>query len=181
VFVLIIMNDEEIMALKRPIIDTCIKSTKRYGWSDATGFLRGLLFLESEPMSFDMLAEKSGYSKTTVRLSMNFLERLGLVTRVVDPLRKHHHSKQHRYALETDPEAMKRVILSFSRNDVHSMLEALNQVEKNLDAHDADDEKIMELLNKTKYFYEEMQKVLDLMNQYTLKELINILEKHNDI
>ena len=68
------VNDEEMLALKRPIIDACIKSAQKNGWSDAMGLLRGTLFLESEPMSLDTLAEKTGYSKTTVRSNMNFLK-----------------------------------------------------------------------------------------------------------
>ena len=54
------MNDEEMLALKKPIIDACIKSAQKNGWSDAMGILRGTLFLESEPMSLDALAEKTG-------------------------------------------------------------------------------------------------------------------------
>ena len=73
-----IMNDEEMLVLKKPIIDACIKSAQKNGWSDAMGILRGTLFLESEPMSLDMLAEKTGYSKTTVRSNMNYLENLGM-------------------------------------------------------------------------------------------------------
>ncbi len=91
------MNDEELLALKRPIIDACIKSAKKNGWSDAMGILRGTLFLESEPMSLDMLAEKTGYSKTTVRSNMNYLENLGMAIRVVGQVGKEHRYKLHRY------------------------------------------------------------------------------------
>jgi len=36
-----------IMTLKKPIIDACIKSAKRNGWSDAMGILRSTLFIEA--------------------------------------------------------------------------------------------------------------------------------------
>jgi DNA-binding transcriptional regulator GbsR (MarR family) len=172
------VNDEESLALKRPIIDACIKSAKKNGWSDAMGILRGTLFLESEPMSLDTLAEKTGYSKTTVRSNMSYLENLGLAVRVVGPVGKQHRYKQHRYALETDTEAMRPVILSAAKDEVHSVLHALNQIEKNLEDHDAQDEKISEVMSKTRQFYEEMDKILELMNRYTLKELVEVLERN---
>ncbi len=170
------MNDEELLALKKPIIDACIKSAKKNGWSDAMGMLRGILFLENEPLSLDMLAEKTGYSKTTVRSNMNYLENLGMAVRVVGLVGKQHHDKQHRYALETDAEAMKSVFFSAAKEEIHSTLQALNQVERNLEAHSAEAEKMSAIMGKTRQFYEEMDKFMELMSQYTLKEFIEILE-----
>jgi len=170
------VNDEEMLALKRPIIDACIKSAQKNGWSDAMGLLRGTLFLESESMSLDTLAEKTGYSKTTVRSNMNFLENLGMAHRAVDLVGKQRHDKQHRYALETDVEAMRPVVLSAVRDEIHSILRALNQVEKNLAAHSSEAEKTSAIMRKTRQFYEEMDRVMELMNHYTLKELIEVLE-----
>ncbi len=142
------------------------------------GILRGTLFLESEPMSLDILAEKTGYSKTTVRSNMNYLENLGMAVRVVGPVGKRHRYKQHRYALETDTEALRPVILSAAKDEVHAVLQALNQVEKNLEDHKIESEHIIAVTSKTKQFYEEMDKILELMNQYTLKELVEVLTRN---
>jgi DNA-binding transcriptional regulator GbsR (MarR family) len=172
-----IVNEEEMLMIKKPIIDACIKSAKKNGWSDAMGILRGTLFLESEPMSLDMLAEKTGYSKTTVRSNMNYLENLGMAVRVVGPVGMRHRYKQHRYALETDAEAMRPVVLSAAREEIHSVLEALNQIEKNLEDHSTEAEKMSAIMAKTRQFYEDMDKILEHMNQFTLKELIEILER----
>jgi DNA-binding transcriptional regulator GbsR (MarR family) len=173
-----IVNDEEMLALKKPIIDACIKSAQKNGWSDAMGILRGTLFLESEPMSLDALAEKTGYSKTTVRSNMSYLENLGLARRVVGPVGKQHRYKQHRYALETDTEARRPAVLSAAKEEVHSVLQALNQIEKNIESHNVEAEKMSAMMAKTKQFYEEMDRILQLMDQYTLKELIEILERN---
>lgn len=140
------------------------------------GILRGTLFLESEPMSLDALADKTGYSKTTVRSNMSYLENLDMVRRVVGPVDKQHRYKQHRYALETDAEAMRPVVLSAAREEVHSVLQALNQIEKNLEGHNVEAEKMSAIMAKTRQFYEEMDKILQLMDQYTLKEIIELLE-----
>jgi DNA-binding transcriptional regulator GbsR (MarR family) len=174
------VNDEETQALKKPIIDACVKSARKNGWGDAMGILRGTLFLESEPMSLDTLAEKTGYSKTTVRSNMGYLENLGMARRVVGPVGKPHRYKQHRYALVKDTEAMRPVVLSAAKAEVHSFLQALNQIEKNLEGHREEAEEMDAIVLKTRQFYEEMDRILRLMDQYTLKELIEILEKNKN-
>jgi len=173
-----IVNDEEMQELKKPIIDACIKSAQKNGWSDAMGILRGALFLESEPKSLDDLAEATGYSKTTVRTNMSYLENLGMVRRIVGPAGKQHRYKQHRYALETDTEAMRPVILSLARLEIRTILQALNQIEKTLDSDDQLATKMMPSLLKHIQFYKEMDRILDLMDHYTLNELIELLENN---
>lgn len=172
------MNEEEKQSLKKPIIDACIKSARKNGRSDAMGIVRGALFLENEPLSLDNLAEKTGYSKTTVRSSMSYLENVGLARRVVGPMGKNHRHKQHRYTLETDTEAMRQVILARAKTEVHSVLQALIQVEKNLEGHRDAAEEMRAIMLKTRQFYEETDRILHLMDRYTHKELIEILEKN---
>ncbi len=140
------------------------------------GMLRGILFLENEPLSLDMLAEKTGYSKTTVRTNMHYLENIGMAVRIVGPSGKQHRYRQYRYALVTDTEALKLVLVSALNDEVHSTLQALNQVERNLEAHSAEAEKMSAIMGKTRQFYEEMDKFMELMSQYTLKEFIEIQE-----
>jgi len=173
-----IVKYEEILAIKMPLVEACIKSAKRNGWGDAMGLIRGILFLESEPMSLDELAEKTGYSKTTLRSNLNSLENFGLVTRVVSPLGKQHRYKQHRYALQTDSEAMRLAVQSTAREEIRLILQALNQVEKNLEARGVVAENMGLMMSKTRHFYEEMDRVMELMNQFTLNEIIEILEKN---
>lgn len=170
------MNDKDIMELKKPIIDACINSAKKRGWSDAMGLLRGVLFLESEPMSLDMLAEKTGYSKTTVRLNMNYLENMGFAVRVVGQLGKQGRYKQHRYALVKDVEVMKQEILSAAIEETGSILQAINQVEKNLKDISIEDAKIASEIAKSRQFYEDMNKILGFLSGYSLKELVEAIE-----
>jgi len=172
------VNDEELSELKKPIIDACIRYAKKNGWSDAMGLLRGTLFLESGPLSLDELAKKTGYSKTTVRSNMIVLENLGMARRVVDPASKQHRYKQHRYALETDAEAIWPLILSAERDETRSILQALNLAEKKLDANSQDREKILSIIASQRHFYEEMNRMFEIMGKYTLKEVIEILEKN---
>lgn len=172
------MNDEEKQAIKKPIIDACVRSAQKNGWSDAMGVLRGTLFLESEPVSLDTLAERTGYSKTTVRTNMSYLENLGMARRVVAPVGKSRRCKQHRYSLETDMEAMRPVVLSAAKLEIQSVLRALNQVEMNLQGQKEAAIEMSHIMVKTRQFYEKMDRIMHLMDRYTLKELIEILERN---
>jgi len=173
------------MELKKPIIDACIKSAQKNGWSDAMGLLRGALFLESEPLSLDALAERTGYSKTTIRTNMSYLENLGLVRRAVGPTGGQHHSKQHRYLLVSDAESMRQVILSAAKEEANLILQALLQVERTLDKEnlkedlkeDLKEEALAANLGKEIQFYEEMSRILNLMSRFSSKELIEIMER----
>ena len=73
---------------------------------------------------------------------------------------------------------MRPVVLSAAKEEVHSVLQALNQIEKNLEGHNLEAEKMSAIMAKTRQFYEEMDRILQLMDQYTLKELIEILERN---
>jgi DNA-binding transcriptional regulator GbsR (MarR family) len=172
----IIVKDEDLLELKKPIIAACIKSARKNGWSDAMGVLWGTLFLESEPLSLDMLADKTGYSKTTVRSNMNYLESFGIARRVVGPLGKQHRNKQHRYELVKDIEALRPAILSNKKEEARLILEALLQIRKSLDGRETKDSQLEASLAKAMAVYEETGRILDLIAGFSSQELIEILE-----
>lgn len=142
------------------------------------GILWGTLFLETEPMSIETLAEKTGYSKTTVRANMNYLENIGLIRRVVDPLGKQHRDKQHRFALVTDIGAVRSAILSTAREEVNLILQALLQVEKNIEGQNLREAELEDSLAREIQIYENISRALDLMEELecTSEKLIEILE-----
>lgn len=171
-----IVNDEDLLDLKKPIIEACIKSALRNGWGDAMGVLWGSLFLESQPLSLDALAEKTGYSKTTVRSNMSHLENQGIAHRVVGPLGKQHRSKQHRYELVRDIEALRPAILSNKKEEARLILQALLQAKKRLDEMQARDQELESSLARAIEVYEEAGRMLDLIARFSYKELKEILE-----
>ena len=171
-----IVNDEDLLDLKKPIIEACIKSALRNGWGDAMGVLWGSLFLESQPLSLDALAEKTGYSKTTVRSNMSHLENQGIAHRVVGPLGKQHRTKQHRYELVRDIEALRPAILSNKKEEAQLILQALLRAKKRLDEMQAKDRELEASLARAIEVYEDAGRILDLIARFSYKELIEILE-----
>ncbi len=157
--------------LKRYIIDACVKSANSMGYGDAVGVLRGTIFLAEEPMSMDRLVEETGYSKSTVSSNMGLLENLGLVRRLVIPGDKRYH-----YVPVTDPDSLKKVMLSNVRNEIQLIMVALDMTEKDLKAEELASETILEKIASIRHFYRQTNKLLDLVSRYTTDELIDLLE-----
>ena len=166
------MNRDERTALRRHIVDACIKAASNTGLSDAVGVLRGTLFLADEPMSMDELVSETGYSKSTVSSNMSLLENLGLARRVVIPGDKRYH-----YSPVTDPDSLKKAMLINVRNEILLLMAALDRTEKDIDSDDSSSRAILERIDSIRQYYIQTDRLLDLISKYTTEELIELLEK----
>jgi len=157
-------------AATRRIIDACVQFAKSKGYSDACGVLRGTLFLADEPLSLDDLAERTGYSKSTVCLNMNLLENLGIAKRVVAP-----GDKRSRYVIVTDPNSMKASLLTNIKREVQLLLNALDLTENELKTKGVETEDIQARVVTIKQFYKQIDQILDLIDRFTIEELVDLL------
>jgi len=168
------MNRGDREALKKHIVDACIKVANAKGLSDASGVLRGSLFLALNPMSMDQLVEETGYSKSTVSANMSLLENLGMVKRIVIP-----GDKRYYYAAVTDTDSLRTVMLSNLKNEIQLILGAIDLTERDLNVSLIKAPSIRERLSNIRHFYEQTLKLIDLMAKHTMDELIEFLEKEN--
>ncbi len=168
------MNKAEKDALKRYIVDACVRGANSKGYGDAVGVLRGTLFLASEPMSMDQLVEETGYSKSTVSSNMSLLENLGLARRVVTPGDKRYH-----YVAVTDHDSLKKAMLANVRNEIQLILAALDMTEKDIIASKSASKAILDKISNIRYFYRQSDRLLELVSRYTTDELIELLEKES--
>jgi DNA-binding transcriptional regulator GbsR (MarR family) len=166
------MNQEERGALRRHMIDACVKAANNKGCCDAVGVLRGTLFLETKPMSMDRLVEETGYSKSTVSSNMNLLETLGLARRVVIPGDKRYH-----YVLVTDPDSLRKAMLVHIKNEIQLILSALDKTEKDLKDSERELAEISKRIESIRHFYRQTERLLSLLARHTTDELVEILEK----
>jgi DNA-binding transcriptional regulator GbsR (MarR family) len=134
--------------------------------------LRGTLFLADQPISLDELVENTGYSKSTISVNMNILESLGLVRRVVVP-----GDKRSRYAIISDPNSMKAILLSNIKKEVQLVRDALDLTERDLLACGAGAENLQAKVATLKHFYKQTDELLGLIGKFTTEELIELLEK----
>jgi DNA-binding transcriptional regulator GbsR (MarR family) len=165
------MNPDEKDILKRYMMDACIKVANSYGLCDATGVLRGALFLAEGPVSMDELVEETGYSKSTVSSNMNTLERHGLVKRVIVP-----GDKRYYYIPVTDPDLLKMQMIANMRQEMQVIIAAMNRTEEDLTAC-GNQSTALDRIEKIKRYYQQMDLLLDLISRYNTEELIALLDQ----
>jgi DNA-binding transcriptional regulator GbsR (MarR family) len=158
--------------IKNYIIDACVQTAQIWGYSDASGVLKGSLLLSEKPLSLDELALETGYSKSTVSTNLNLLLNLGLVKRVIKPGEKRHH-----YESVTAHDPIHTALMTNVRREVTTMLVALDQAERDLRASGNDPEilHIKERINIIRNFYRQAGMLLDLIGKYRTEELVEIL------
>ena len=166
------MDREESHILKRHMVDACVKGANSCGCCDAVGVLRGTLFLAGEPQSMDQLVEDTGYSKSTVSSNMSTLERQGQAKRVIIQGDKRYH-----YIPVNDPDSLKKDHLSNKRQEVQSIMAALDRTEKDLRACDNVSSATLERIERVRRFYRQMDRLLELISKYNTEELIELLER----
>jgi len=164
-------------AARKCILDACIQAAKIWGYSDAVGVLRGSLLLADGPRSLDDLVEDTGYSKSTVSTSMSILERQGLVRRTIKP-----GDKRYYYISVEDADATFNVQKEKSRQVTSIILTAVDQAERYLEiieeiGPNEEMENLCRRLVAIRYFYTQIQKIMDLTGRFTVEELIEILER----
>ena len=166
------MDRDESHILKRHMVDACVKVANSCGCCDAVGVLRGTLFLADGPQSMDQLVEDTGYSKSTVSSNMSTLERQGQAKRVIIQGDKRYH-----YIPVDDPDSLKKDHLSNKRQEVQSIMAALDRTEKDLRACDNVSSATLERIERVRRFYRQMDRLLELISKYNTEELIELLER----
>lgn len=165
------MDRDERHILKKYMIDACVKGANSCGCCDAVGVLRGTLFLTGEPLSMDQLVEETGYSKSTVSTNMSTLERQGLAKRVIIQGDKRYH-----YIPVTDPDSLKKDLIINMRQEMQSIMEALDRTEKDLQGREDVSLDTLQRIDRVRRFYRQTDRLLDLISRYNTEELIELLE-----
>ncbi len=166
------MDRDEKDILKRYMVDACVKVANSYGCCDAVGVLRGTLFLADRPISMDELVEETGYSKSTVSSNISTLERQGLVRRVIIPGDKRYH-----YIPVTDPDSLKKELITNMRQEMQVIIAAMNRTEEDLRAREHVSSAALDGIDKARRFYMQTDLLLDLISRYNTEELIVLLQR----
>jgi DNA-binding transcriptional regulator GbsR (MarR family) len=166
------MDRDEKDILKRYMVDACVKVANSYGCCDAVGVLRGTLFLADRPISMDELVEETGYSKSTVSTNISTLERQGLVRRVIIPGDKRYH-----YIPVTDPDSLKKELITNMRQEMQVIIAAMNRTEEDLRASEHVSSASLEGIDRARRFYMQTDLLLDLISRYNTEELIVLLQR----
>jgi DNA-binding transcriptional regulator GbsR (MarR family) len=166
--------NRDISDIRKHIVDACVQAARLKGYSDASGVLRGTLFLSDKPLSMDDLVMETGYSKSTVSANMSILENLGLAKRVITPGDKRYH-----YVSVSDVDSLRTAMVTNVKKELQLILSALDLTERDLKSFKGCEvsDKAMARLSYIRHFYKQTERLLDLMANYSTEELIDILDK----
>ncbi len=160
--------------IKKHIVDACVQAARLKGYSDASGVLRGTLFLADGPLSMDDLVRETGYSKSTVSANMGMLENFRLAKRVITP-----GDKRYYYVAVSDVDSLRAAMVTNVKKEVQIILAALDQTERDLRAWKECEisDKTLDHIAYIRNFYKKTERLLDLIANYTTEELIEILDR----
>jgi len=171
-----IMNEESKPEenAKRCMMDAGAQVARTLGQKDAIGALRAIMFLAEDPISMDELEKETGYSKTSVSTNMTFLEDRGVV-RIV---RKPGDKKNYYVSLADIDEIISQESDNIKRI-IQTYLTAVEQANTHLEEAKPGEE-VDRLRRRLAYIKESsinIQKYVHLMNEFTIEEHIEILER----
>ncbi len=151
-------RNDPVRDMRRHIVGACIQWARIRGYSDSAGLLRGLILLAREPVSLDEMVQETGYSKSTISLTMNLLEELGLVRRIVIP-----GDKRHQYLPITDPEQIRTNMLDAIDREMQLFISALDRTENDILAGGIEATHLLERIASLKQSYEACKRAIDIL------------------
>ncbi len=112
----------------KEVIDAMARVAEIYGFSSAAGILYGNLYFSEKPLSLDDLVRATGYSKSTVSLSMHALEHWRIVKKYRVP-----GDRKMYYAAEMDVATVAREFIENNlKRDTEIMVEALARAKRHI-------------------------------------------------
>ncbi|OPY51568.1 MAG: hypothetical protein A4E48_01514 [Methanosaeta sp. PtaU1.Bin060] len=159
-------GDASTEAVRENIINAFIQWARIRGYSDSTGFLRGLVVLAKAPVSLDELVKETGYSKSTVSSNMNLLESLSLVKRIVMP-----GDTRHLYAPIIDPEIIKADMIDAVNKEARLFSDALARTEEDIKAGGEEARYLLERVVVLRQSYEQCKRIIDDLKKQSLNEM----------
>jgi HTH-type transcriptional regulator, glycine betaine synthesis regulator len=152
-----------LQAMTKHIVDACVQWARIKGYRASTGILMGLTVVAKEPISLDELVLETGYSKSTVSSTMNLLETLRLVKRIVIP-----GDKRHLYAPITDPDIIRTNMLDAIDKEMHLFIVALDRTENAILSGGAEARFLLERIASFKQSCEQVKKIIDFLRNESL-------------
>ncbi|MBU0952940.1 MAG: hypothetical protein KKA90_00770 [Nanoarchaeota archaeon] len=76
------VSENELTQVKRRILETFGEVANSIGYSPLHGQVIGVLLIKGEPVSLQKLASETGYSTSTLSLSLDLLEVLGVIKKI---------------------------------------------------------------------------------------------------
>lgn len=158
---------DEIDEIKQKIYSTFANTASSLGYSKVHGKIIAALFAMDEPVSLQKLAEETGYSSSSISISLDFLEVLDMVSRV-----KKSGDRKLYIRLESDLlEGLKKAVIFKTKKNIKRNLNDFSKYREKLEGMGS--EKNEETLDKLETLEEEIEKLegyVDMLNEIDIPE-----------
>jgi DNA-binding transcriptional regulator GbsR (MarR family) len=165
------MTDTDPEEVREEVVEALERAAEMYGLNRSGGRVWGVLYFAEAPLSMAELVERTGYAKSTVSTVTRQLDRVGLVRRRSgDGRRINFEARMDVWVVLQD------VYHQFARREMEATTRTLERAERRL----GDDGPTVERVRSLRARYEELQRLFDLLSQFTLEELLEVLAEHAD-
>ena len=181
--------DEAVANARNDVIAAMEQAATMYGLPRSAGRIYGLLYFAEEPLSLDVLAERSGYAKSTVSDVTGSLEEIYFARRVSGA----GGGRKSYFEAERDIwYAMRQAMQDAGRREVELMRRTLSESETELEAaldaaEQAEDAEraatIAENLDRVRdlqSLYRQFAVSLELFEQFPVEKMLGILARFAD-
>ncbi len=165
------MTDVDTDAIREEVIEALERAAEMYGLNRSGGRVYGVLYFAAEPLSIGELVERTGYAKSTISTVTRQLDRVGLVRR------RSGEGRRVNFEARTDVWfVLQDVYHQFARREMEATTRTLRRAERRLPEDGETAERVRSLRGR----YEELRRLFDLMTEFSLPELVAVLEEHAD-
>jgi len=153
------MNVKEI---KKDIYSTFAETASEIGYSEIHGRIMAALLVANKKLSLQELAKETGYSISTLSLSLDLLEFLGMIKKIKKVRDRKLYIELHGDLLE----GVKKAFLIKVQKSVEGTLNRFENYEKQLKkSKDPEKKKVMKLLNILEKEVKKLDKYINLLSK----------------
>ena len=157
------MNIEDI---EKDIYSSFATLASAIGYSEIHGRIIAALMVSGKKLSLQELAKKTGYSISTLSLSLDLLEFFGMIEKKKNAGDRKLYIELHGNLLE----GLKKAFIVKIQKSVTDSLNRFENYKENLkDSKDKDSERVMEVLNVLEKEIERLDKYINILGKLKLK------------
>ncbi len=152
------MSEERIDEIKKKIYSSFSNTASSIGYDEIHGRIIAALILNDSEMSLQKLSEETGYSSSSISLSLDLLEVLGIIKKVKKQGDRKLYVKMEGSILQ----GLKQAVLIQLQGTISSTLESLREQKEQLEGMQGEDsEKVLEGMRTLNKEMERLEKYVN--------------------
>ena len=155
----------EVMEIKKSIYSAFSEIASAIGYSDIHGRIIAALLVSNKKLSLEEVAKETGYSISTISLSLDFLEFLGMIKKVKEAGDRKLYIELHGSLLES---LKKAFILKIQKSITDSLNNFENYKETLKKSSDDERKKVMNVLNILENEIKKLDNYINLLSKLKL-------------